>query len=381
MAMVDVVILAAGQGTRLRPLTHDRPKSMLLAAGEPLIHHLLSDLRDVGADAVVLVVGHGHDALQSFVGDGSRYGLKVRYVQQPKQLGPGHALHLARDAIRGDEFVLLPADAWYAPTVLAALLDTPGPALIQVPDARAARHGLPVVRGTEVVDLEPPDEAPGAGHPSGGAYRLHRRILDLLPGAQYQLARAIRNDIKTDDGWRAIPVPAKAYLDIFEVQDVLDLHSRLIEHGGAGIEGTVEPGVHMQGLVRIGKGSVIRAGAVLQGPVIVGEHCDVGPCAVLQPGTALRNHVRVGPFSLLSHCILHSNVTVGSHARVHRAYVDRGAELGSGCHVPGGTGSIVGADAQLGSDCRIEAGGLVGNGARVAAGRAVHSVPDKGIAV
>jgi len=379
--MTDVVILAAGQGTRLRPLTHDRPKSMLLAAGEPILHHLLSDLRDVGAQRIILVVGHGHEALQSYVGDGSRYGLKVEYIQQSKQLGPGHALFQARASIRGEWLVVLPADAWYAPSVLAALLDAETPALIQVPDARAARHGLPVIRGTEVVDLEPPGEHEPSTHPSGGAYRMHRRILELLPGAQFQIPKAIQADIKGSDGWRAIPVPAKAYVDIVEVQDLLDLHARLLERIATENEGTIEPGARVVGKVRIGKGSVIRSGSIIEGPVVIGEHCDVGPCAVVQPGTALRNQVRIGPFSLLSQCIVGSNATLGSHSRVARAYVDRGVELGSGCHIAGGQGAIVGADAILGPDTRVEAGGAVGKSAKVAAGRAVTVVPDNGIAV
>jgi UDP-N-acetylglucosamine diphosphorylase / glucose-1-phosphate thymidylyltransferase / UDP-N-acetylgalactosamine diphosphorylase / glucosamine-1-phosphate N-acetyltransferase / galactosamine-1-phosphate N-acetyltransferase len=377
---VDVVILVAGQGTRMRPLTHDRPKAMLLAAGEPVLHHLLSDLQHVGADRVILVVGHGHDVVQTFVGDGSRYGLRVQYVRQAKQLGAGHALSQAQDAIQSDEFVLLAGDAWYAPTVLASLLDGSGPALIQVPDVRAARYGLPVVRGTEVVDIQAAGPE-ASSHPCGGAYRLHRRILPMLPETQYKMVEALRKDMRVHDGWTSIPVAARSYVDIIEVQDLLELHGRLMETVTPSVEGTVEPGVHMTGAVSIGKGSLIRAGCVLAGPVVVGEHCDIGPSVVLDSGTAIRNQVRVEPFSYLSHCVVGSNVAVGSHTKLHRAYVDRGAELASGSHVPGGRGSILGSDCAMGPDARLEPNGSLGRGARVAGGRSVHTVPDHGMAV
>jgi len=375
----DVVLLAAGQGSRLRPLTHDRPKSMLVAAGQPVLHHLLTDLAALGVQDVVLVTGHGHEQLQSFVGDGTRFGLSVRYVRQAKQLGPGHALLQARPQVRSQEFVVLPVDAWYAPEVLAHLLDNEGCALLQVDDSRSGRHGVPVVRGEEVLDLEPAGSE--GGRASGGAYRLHQRIFEALERHEFRLRESVRNDIQRHGGWRAIAVPPRAYLDIIEVRDLLDLHSRLLEAVLPDIEGTVDEGAIVTGQVRIGKGSRIRAGTIIEGPAVIGEHCDIGPGAILEGGTAVRNHVRVQPFTLLSRCIVGSNVEVGSHVRIQRAYVDRGTVIGSGVHIAGGSGSIVGADARLGDDAKVSPDGVVGRGATVAPGRTVSHVPDGGMAV
>jgi NDP-sugar pyrophosphorylase family protein len=376
---MQVVILAAGRGMRLRPLTHDRPKSMLNAAGRPMIHHLLENLAMLGLHQAVLVVGHGHDRVRAYVGDGTAFGVRVDYVLQERQLGPGHALAQAASLLKDDWVLLLPADAWYHPELLRRLTASKTPALVQVPDLRSARHGTPVLRQGHVVDmLEHQGDATIA---SGGAYLLHRRLLDAFADVDYSLRDAIRADLHAHGPWAAVPAHPGEYIDVIELQDLLELHSRLMAGIGNQREGTIEPGASVVGPVELGPGSIVRSGSVLHGPVHIGANCEVGPHAVLLPGTALRNHVRVEPFTLLSKCAISSNVTIGSHSRVENAVLDNGVSVGSGVRLEGGLGLVVGADARLESGCSMDAESRVGRGAKVAAGRAVHVVPDGGVAV
>lgn len=377
---MQVVILAAGQGQRLRPLTHDRPKSMLPVAGSPLIHHLLQNCAALGLRDIVLVVGHGKERLQSYVGDGQSMGLSVTYVEQPLQLGPGHALHQARAHLRDDAFLLLPADSWYHPRLLERLRDAKGPALVTVPSARSARHGLPVLRAGKVTDLQ---EVRGEteGRPSGGAYRLSRRVMEHLEPSGFSLRDAVRRDLAAAGPWEAVAAHAGEYVDVIAGEDLMALHEQLMADLPHDVQGTIEPGVQVRGPVRLGEGSVVRSGTVLQGPVHIGRNCEVGPLAVLQAGTCIRNHVRVEPFTVLSNCIVASNVAIGSHGRIHDAFVDNGVFVGTGARLCGGPEILVGADAVLEAGVAVQPGGRVGRFARVSAGRVVRDVPDHGVAV
>ncbi len=167
------ILLAAGQGTRLRPLTADRPKTMLNAGGRPILAGALEAL----SGDVTVVVGHGQRALQAFLGDGTRFGVKVQYVEQKAQLGPGHAVHQCERVTDDEEFLIIPGDAWYAPGLIERLKAAKAPAMIQVPDARSGRHGVPVVEGGEVTGLLELEAAgPQATGFCGGAYTVHRRI-------------------------------------------------------------------------------------------------------------------------------------------------------------------------------------------------------------
>ncbi len=365
---VKAVILAAGQGTRLRPLTHDRPKSLLNVAGQPLIAHLARDLSAVGITDVVIVAGHGKDRLQAFLQDGDRFGLDVTWVFQERQLGPGHALSLVGDHV-DDEFLLIPADAWYHRDMLQGLLDAPGPAMVRVADARSARHGVPVAKGGTAVDLQ----ETGDGHPSGGAYRMPPAIVAEVTEHAFALRDAIRARVR-EEAWSIVDADADHYLDVIEPEDLLALHDRLMRQVERDVPEGLQ-GAHIEGAVSIGSGTRILPGSVVQGPAHIGNDCTIGPLAVIGPGTGIRNRTRVGPFSHVDRCTIASNVDVGSHARVVDAVIDNGARVADGAHVTG----VVGADATVGVGASVR--GVTGRGARVADGRRVDGVPDKGVAV
>lgn len=368
------IILCAGPGVRLRPLTHDRPKTLLLAAGRPII----ADVLDAVEGRTTIVVGHGQRALQAYLGDQPN----LTFVEQKAQLGPGHALFQAKDASADEEILVLPGDSWYHPDLIKRLQDAPAPAMIHVPDARSGRHGVPVVEGgkvTQLLELEQAGDQATAF--CGGAYKMHRRMFDELEANGFSMRDAIRADIAAHGPWNLVQAKPNEYVDVIEVQDLLRVQDLLMPELEAKIEGTVESGAHVSGAVQIGEGTIVRPGAVIQGPVTIGKHCDIGPGAVLLPGTSIRNRSRIGPLTVLERCSIGSNVTIGSHGRIEDCVIDHGVTAGSYLHVEASTGVIIGADARLGDRVTVRAGAVVGRNARVASGRSVHDVPDDGQAV
>lgn len=371
--MVVTRILAAGPGVRLRPLTHDRPKTLLLAAGRPII----ADLLDALDGPTTIVTGHGHRALQAYLGDHAG----LTFVEQGTQLGPGHALFQAKGTPGSDEFLVLPGDSWYHPDLIRRLRDAPAPAMIQVPDSRSGRHGVPVVEGgmvTQLLELE--QAADRATSFCGGAYKMNRRIFSELEAHGFSMRDAIRADIAARGPWNLVKAKPNEYVDVIEVQDLLRVHDLLMPDVPGKIEGTVRE-AHVSGVVSIGEGTTIHPGAVIQGPVTIGKHCDIGPGAVLLPGTSIRNRSRIGPLTVLERCSVGSNVTIGSHGRIEDCVMDHGAAAGSYLHVEASTGIIIGADAQLGDRVTVTQGAVIGRNARVASGRTVGDVPDGGQAV
>ena len=128
--MKQAVILAAGEGQRLRPFTVNRPKAMLSLAGRPLLDHVVAALVAGGIRDIVIVVGYRKEPILDYLGSGERYGAHITYITQEKQLGTAQALKLVEAAV-GDDFLVLPGDnliesgtlsdisAAAAPTVLA----------------------------------------------------------------------------------------------------------------------------------------------------------------------------------------------------------------------------------------------------------------------
>lgn len=113
---MQVAVLAGGLASRMRPRTETSPKYLLEVAGRPFADHQLTWLAEAGADEVVLLVGHLGDAVRAHVGDGSRFGVPVRYVDEGANLrGTAGALRLAADeGVLGDQFLVLYGDSYLA---------------------------------------------------------------------------------------------------------------------------------------------------------------------------------------------------------------------------------------------------------------------------
>jgi NDP-sugar pyrophosphorylase family protein len=103
---MQAIVLAAGEGSRMRPLTANRPKVMLPVAGKPLLEHIIIRARAAGVNSFVLVVGYGQKSIRTYFDDGQRMGVKIDYAIQDKQLGTGHALMAARHKA-ADRFMVL----------------------------------------------------------------------------------------------------------------------------------------------------------------------------------------------------------------------------------------------------------------------------------
>jgi NDP-sugar pyrophosphorylase family protein len=106
---MKTVILAAGEGTRMRPLTYTRPKVMLPLANKPIVEHLLVEAREVGIAEFVFVVGYHDEQVRDFFGSGEKWGVNIVYVSQRKQLGTADAVKMVEDSVDGN-FLLINGD-------------------------------------------------------------------------------------------------------------------------------------------------------------------------------------------------------------------------------------------------------------------------------
>jgi NDP-sugar pyrophosphorylase family protein len=129
---MKAILLAAGQGKRLRPITEWVPKPLLPVGGRPIIETLLTNLRAAGIDEVVVVVGHLGNVLRRFLGDhaesGKRdraYGVRLIYREQLERLGMAHAVMQAMDVItaRDDDTMVLAGDTAFGPAHIGGLMD------------------------------------------------------------------------------------------------------------------------------------------------------------------------------------------------------------------------------------------------------------------
>jgi mannose-1-phosphate guanylyltransferase len=345
---MQALILAGGEGTRLRPLTLTIPKPAIQLVDRPFLRHMLDWLGRYGVDEVVIASGFGAEALRGALEGGPGEGPAISYVQESEPLGTGGPLRLAADEGMLDERFLVMNGDILADLDLGALMRAHAEsaaaatlALYPVDDPSA--YGVVRTKtGGEVAEfLEKPD--PGevdTNEISAGAYVIERRVLDLIPAGRMVsierevFPRLVGNGLyghALDGYWMDIGTPERylqASWDILEGRVRTEVADRL---DGAG------PWLGAD--VTIGEQASIGARAVVATGSEVGDGATVSSSVVLAGSW-------IGPGAVISDSILAPRVRIGE-------------------------GASIGPDAVIGEGARVEAGAELEEGARLAPGELV----------
>jgi mannose-1-phosphate guanylyltransferase len=355
---MQALILAGGEGTRLRPLTSKVPKPVVPLVDQPFIGYMFDWLRSHGVDDVILSCGFLADSVRGVLGDGSAFGIRLRYVEEPKPLGTGGALKFAEDLL-DERFFMLNGDILtdidlteqlqqHERTGARATL-----ALIGVEDVSA--YGLVRRRADcSVIEfLEKPglDQALDTNLVNAGAYILEREILaDMAPaGTNISIERDVFPRL-VDHGlygyeasgyWLDIGTPSRylqATYDILEGKVNTQVGSKL----------------HANGMRLLPNGGV---GGRIAAPAMIGEGCEIAEGATIGGRVVLGRGVKVGPGARIEASVLLDGVTVGARTHIRGAIVSANAEIGSRCTVDGGV--VLGEGVQVGDDNVLTAGARV----------------------
>ncbi len=352
---MQALILAGGEGTRLRPLTSTVPKPVVQLVDRPFITYMIEWLRGHGVDDVILACGFMANRVRDVLGDGASLGVSLRYVEEPTPLGTGGALKYAEDLL-AERFFMLNGDlltdmdltaqlAQHEQTGARATL-----ALISVEDPSA--YGL--VRCAEDSAVREFVEKPRADEidthwVNAGAYVLERDVLDVMApaGTRISVEREVFPALvghglygfQASGYWMDIGTPERylqATFEILEGDVRTEVGRRVAAAGGVLREGNVEAG-----------------GGVVHGPALVGAGCHLAADAIIGARTVLGRNVTVGAGSHIESSVLHDGTRVGAGTRI--------------------SSSIIGPDVTIGDHCRLEGRVMLGQGVGVGAGNTLLS--------
>jgi glucose-1-phosphate thymidylyltransferase len=196
------LILAAGKGSRLYPVTHLIPKPLLPMANRITLEYAFDKLKEIGVNEIGLVVGENEMAMKAALGTGEPYGVNLTYIRQPEPLGLAHAVSFARDFIGNDSFVLYLGDAIYSEgfTTFQQRFIESGCANLnlvkQVDDP--SRFGVANVEGERIVKLVEKPKVPESNLAMAGLYFFDNKIWDVIANLQpsargeYEITDAIQ---------------------------------------------------------------------------------------------------------------------------------------------------------------------------------------------
>jgi mannose-1-phosphate guanylyltransferase len=367
---VQAVILVGGEGTRLRPLTSTVPKPVVALVDRPMMAYMFEWLHGHGVDDVIMSCGFKATKVREVLGDGSQYGISLRFVEEPDPRGTAGALKFAEEFL-AERFLMLNGDVLTDLDLSAQLAQheatgaTGTLALVPVPDPSS--YGLVRLRDGGAVEefLEKPsaDAVLDTNLISAGAYVLQRSVLDLIaPDRNVSIEREIWPAL-VGRGLYGYVDDAAYWIDVGTPERYLQATFDILE-GNVRTEVAAKLG---NGYLSIDPSAQVAGRAVP--PVIVGAGCTIADGA------------HVGSLAVLG-----EDVRIGAGSSVERAVVLAGAHVGAGCLL---RDCIVGPGARIGDRSQIIGGAMVGEGVIIGADNVVArgarlfpgmEVPDGGLA-
>ena len=397
MNVDTAVVLAAGEGKRLRPLTKNRPKPMLPVANRPILEYVLDELVDAGLRELHLVVGYKRDRVREYFGSTYREA-PITYHIQHKQLGSGHALLQARSGIDSD-FLVVNGDQLVSREIIADVLDAhtvEDVATLGVMESeRIAQYGAVTLSNDHVTQITERPQPDTHGLLNAGVYvfapsvfaeieAIPRQQGELsLPGAIEALIEAGKpvRGVRTVGFWRDATFP----------WDLLSLSEELLAHGhvtDADTERDIPTSESSDGhsrttTVAIDDEAQIHETAVVRAPVVIGADCSVGANAVVGPNVALGRNGAVEAGAAIRNSVIDQDSRIEMNATLIDAVTGQAVVIGPGTIIPGGRsdipvgervyqnerlGAVVGDRAELEGGCTVDAGTLIGPNVRAAVG-------------
>jgi len=358
---------------------------MLPAANRPILEHVFDALVDAGVEELVAVVGYKRDRVQNHFGPTYR-DVPVTYVTQSKQLGSGHALLQAREAVDGPTLVLNGdrlIDAGTVSAVASTFAESSGPAMSVVEQRDARRYGAVEVRGGEITNLVEKPRESDYRLINGGVYAFPESIFGAIDATELDAGELALTDtlgqLIERERVSAVEVDGM-WVDATYPWDLLTVAREVLTRGRLR-----EPS--RRGGVWIANSARVHDEAVIQGPVVVSPDCEVGPDAVVGPDTALGRNVTIGANAVIEGSVIDADTRVDPGSTLLDTVTGQDVHLGAGTVVPAGPadvqvgtrifesqdlGAVIADRARARGNVSFEPGALVGPNARLGAGVTVR---------
>ncbi len=404
METFDVVILAAGQGKRLQPLTYHYPKSMIRILEKPLLEWAVEGVLSAFGDQLnrlVFVVGFEKEKIMEYFRH-TPYASKLKFVEQEEQLGTADALKQAEPHVSTEHFFVLNGDSFFDPSLHDFLRSSmlQGPFLVAKQEQDASSYGVLITDESDFLrDLvEKPADSENRLVSTGTLF-LPRHFFKYV----HHVKLSSRNEYELTDALVAFARSEKLkvlefqgfWTDVGYFWNYLHASQYALEHlMQEKNEGVMEDFVVVKGKLHLGKGSVIKSGTYIEGNAYIGENCVVGPNAYLRKGVVMERDCHVGNSTELKASILLKNSNAAHLSYIGDSILCEDVNFGAGTKIANlkfdassilitlhglrvdskrnKLGAVIGKGTKTGINASINCGVLVGENCHIYPGVSVY---------
>lgn len=348
------MILAGGKGTRLRPITHTSAKQLVPIANKPILFYGIESIRDAGVKDIAIIVGDTADEVEEAVGDGSRFGVKVTYIQQEAPLGLAHAVKISQDFMGTDPFVMYLGDNLLSGGITGFVKEfQKGGCDSQILLTRVKNpsdFGVADLDGDRVVGLEEKPKKPKSDFALVGVYMFNASIFDatdkikpswrgeleITDAIQYLIENGFVVNSHIVEGW---------WKDTGKLEDMLDANRMILTGMATRVESKQLEDSEFHGHVHLDDDVEVK-GSVLRGPCIIGAgskivNSYIGPFTSVGPDSHIENS-EVENSIILGQCSIRN---IGS--RLDSSLIGRNVQVTKGTKLPKSYRLMVGDNSEI----------------------------------
>lgn len=389
-------VLAAGKGTRMRPLTVNTPKPLLPVAGKPILQHNIDNLKDI-IDEVIILTGWNAKRIKEKI---KADGIEVTYAKQEQLLGTADAVSIAEDFI-DDDFICLNGDVIVFKQVLEEFVDyfksvdCSVLGMVEVDDPQS--YGVIKRDGEHIIDIIEKPERPPSQLINAGVYGFKPEIFKAIkntkksPRGEFEITDSLKILMEQDE-LKGFELEKNSWNELSRPWELLSVNKNILKNVNIKEkrEGKIEDGVHLEGWVSVEEGAVIKRGSYIQGPVHIGKNSDIGPNCLIRPCTHIGDDCKVGSAVEVKNTIIMDGSKIPHHSYVGDSVIGMNCNFGSGTKVANlrlddkniivthrgeridtgrrKLGVIMGDEVKTGINSMIDTGTIIGNKALIGPG-------------
>ena len=334
---MKAVILAAGEGKRMRPLTYTRPKCMIPIAGRPILEHVVDEVRAAGVRDIVMVVKYMGDKVKDYFGDGKKFGVKINYVEQGGKYGTAAAFAAAGKLVDGEEFLGIAGDVVMDAGAIKKVMSahsgkiTMGLKAVENP----SKYGVVKLKGGLVEEFVEKPAKPTSRLVNTSCYMFSKGVMGELEQApktergEYEITGVIRK-LAREKQVRGVEL-SEYWMDIGMPWQFLDASGHLIGKMPARNRGEVENST-LKGKVVVEEGARIF-NSYIEGPAYIGKGAVVGPFVYIRPTTAIGANCSLSSGTTVKNSILMDRVNAKHLTYIGDSIIGENCNFGAGTQV------------------------------------------------
>jgi len=349
------LILSGGKGTRLRPLTFTQAKQLVPVANKPVLFYGIEALKEAGIEEIGIIVGDTKDEIRAAAGDGSRWGIRLTYIEQEAPLGLAHAVKISEEFLGKETFVMYLGDNILKSGIKSLVEefqeDKPNSLILLTAVPNAQMFGVAELKDGKVVRLVEKPKVPKSNLALVGVYMFDFHIFEAVKA----IKPSWRNELEITDaiqylvehGYNVRPhIVTGWWKDTGKIEDILEANRLILESVEGKIKGEVDESSKINGQVIVEEGTVIK-NSIIRGPAIIGKGCEITD-AYIGPFTSIQKGCRISETEIEHSIVLEGSEIQNVGSRIDESLIGRRVKIFRGPSRPAVYRFMVGDQSEIG---------------------------------